>query len=296
MKSSLVPIFAFLAAVPLAAQEAVSIGVPALNVRNGPSPDHALIGKVYSEQIYVAVATSGNWRKIWYGQGTGWVYTPYLSPTNAPMAQVTASLNVRTGPGTGYDVVGTAPAGSWWSISGSSGAWRKIHFKGAVRWVHGAYLSTGGPVAPPVSSVGFIQLPASGTGFYSYSPPGDRWGAPAMIYGLMHAAASWDDQHDWPRLGIGDISLKNGGPMPGHVSHKVGKDADLFPVRKSGEGSTVVGSSTYSQTRTKDLITHHLKQNLNVKVIFFNDSSIYNSLSYVDYWPNHYNHMHVRIW
>jgi hypothetical protein len=41
----------------------------------------------------------------------------------------------------------------------------------------------------------------------------------------------------------------------------------LRPVRNSGEGSTYVGSSTYSHTRTKDLITHHPKVHLPVDVI-----------------------------
>jgi murein endopeptidase len=117
-----------------------------------------------------------------------------------------------------------------------------------------------------------------------------------MIYGLMNAGASWMAQHDWPRIGVGEISLKNGGPISGHTSHQVGKDADLRPVRVSGEGPTAVGESSYSKARSLDLITHHLKLSLNVQLIFFNDAQIDSQLSYVQSWPNHYNHMHVRIW
>jgi uncharacterized protein YraI len=289
--------FLFLSAAAVHAQEARQITAGTLNVRSGPGTGYAVVGSVSSGQVYVSVATSGSWRKIWYGESTGWVYSSYTTASSLAEQQVSASsLNVRTGPGTGYDVVGQAPGGSWWAVAGTSGSWKKIYFKGAARWVYGTYLggsSTGGTT----SSAGFIQLPASGTGFYSYSPASDRWGTPAMIYGLMNAFSSWDAQHDWPRIGVGDISLMNGGPMPGHASHQVGKDADLRPVRNDGvEGPTSVGYSSYSSSRTKDLITHHLKIHLNVKVIFFNDSSIYNSLSYVQYWDNHYNHLHVRIY
>lgn len=284
----------------LVTQDPVEVTGATVNVRSGPGTGYADIGNVYDGQTYVAIATSGSWRKIWYSSGTGWVSSSYLASSSATFGTVSAAtLNVRSGPGTGYDVVGTAPQGSSWAIVGSSGAWRKVCYKGAYRWMHGDYLGSGtsGGGGLPTSSVGYVQLPASGTGFYCYSPADRRWGTPAMVYGFMNAASSWDAQHDWPRIGVGDLSLKNGGPISGHVSHQVGKDMDLRPVRVDNvEGPTVVGYSSYSHARTKDWITHHVKLHMNVKVIFFNDPDIYNPLSYVQYWDNHYNHMHVRVY
>jgi uncharacterized protein YraI len=289
----------FLSAAPAVAQESVEVTASTLNVRSGPGIGYSDIGNAYGGQSYVAIATSGSWRQIWYSGTTAWVSAAYVASSSAPVGTVTAgTLNVRSGPGTGYDIVGTVPQGSKWAIVGSSGAWRKICYKGAYRWVHGNYLNgTSSGSGLPTSSVGFVQLPASGPGFYCYSPSTRRWGTPAMVYGFMNAAASWDAQHDWPRIGVGDLSLQNGGPISGHVSHQVGKDVDLRPVRVDNvEGPTVVGYASYSHARTKDLITHHLKLHLNVKVIFFNDPNIYNPLSYVQYWDNHYNHLHVRIY
>jgi len=66
-------------------------------------------------------------------------------------------------------------------------------------------------------------------------------------------------------------------------------------VRTSGEGPITIYDSAYSHARTKDWITHHIKPTMNVNVIFFNDPQIYQPLSYVQYWDNHHNHLHLRI-
>ncbi len=290
--------FGFLS-LDLLAHETVQVSADLATVRSGPGTGYAQIGAVAVGQSYVAFATSGSWRKIWYGPGAGWISSSLLTATGAVYAKVTtSSLNVRTGPGTGYDVVGTAGEGSYWATVESSGAWQKIWFGGAARWVHGGYLSTGlsNPLALPTSKAKFVQLPASGTGYYSYASSSRRWGTPSLVYGLLNVASDWTVQHDWPAIGIGDISLKYGGDISGHLSHEVGKDVDVYPVRTDTTGPTTITSSTYSRARTKDLITHHVKPLMNVRVIFFNDSQIYNALSYVQYWSNHSNHFHVRIW
>ncbi|MBI3272441.1 MAG: penicillin-insensitive murein endopeptidase [Planctomycetes bacterium] len=307
LSAALAAIIAGASAAP--ALDAEKITASSLNVRSAPSTSASIVGEIPYGQSYVPIAASGSWRKIWFNSGTAWVYGSYLSPAGVAEGQVTAgSLNVRSGPGTGYSVVGSAPAGSWWAIVGTSGAWRKIYFGGAARWVHGAYLSTGGlssgdgggGSAPtsglPTSSVGFVQLPASGTGFYCYSVPDRRWGKPSMVYKLMEAAGTWKSGHPaWPRIGVGDISLPHGGPISGHVSHQHGVDADLRLVRTSGESAVTIYEAAYSRPRTLDWITNHVHAKLNVSVIFFNDPEVYHALSYVQYWPNHHNHMHVRI-
>ena len=154
-----------------------------------------------------------------------------------------------------------------------------------------------GAVAAPARISGFIQLPASGTGYYSYSPSSRRWGTPRMVYGILSCAKSWRVGHpSYPRLGVGDISLRYGGPISGHASHQKGVDVDVRPVRSWGEGTTAYGLSSYSRSRTAHLLTVHVKSHFNVRVIFFNDPALYGPYSWINYWPNHYNHFHLRIW
>lgn len=284
------------------AHESVKVTNPVVKVRSGPGTNHPVIGHIYKNQVYVKFDAQGNWRKIWYGHNPGWVHKESITPVNVPKRRVTASLlNVRTGPGLGYDIVGTAKKNSWWAVVGSAGAWRKIYFKGHARWVHGDYLtasSGGGGSMGPVSAAGFIQLPSSGPGFYSYTYSYRQWGTPSMIYGLTSVGQSWKNKHpSWPKIGIGDISLKNGGYFPPHVSHQTGKDVDIRPVSKTGYvGPLTIYSGLYSSYRNKDLITQHIKQKMNVNIILFNDPNIYGPLWYVIYYVNHHHHMHVRIW
>lgn len=53
----------------------------------------------------------------------------------------TGSLNVRSGPGTGYSLVGTAGSGQSYMKISASGDWYKIYYKGGSAWFHGGYTS-----------------------------------------------------------------------------------------------------------------------------------------------------------
>ena len=42
----------------------------------------------------------------------------------------TSGVNVRSGPGTSYSIIGTAPKGATYTVTGQSGSWYKINFGG----------------------------------------------------------------------------------------------------------------------------------------------------------------------
>ncbi|MEZ4357821.1 MAG: SpoIID/LytB domain-containing protein [Eubacteriales bacterium] len=50
------------------------------------------------------------------------------------------SCNVRSGPGTSYSVVGTAPVNSVYTYISTSGDWYKINFNGTEAYIHGDYV------------------------------------------------------------------------------------------------------------------------------------------------------------
>ncbi len=308
---TLVTVLLFLCSGLTAQEQVVRITASALNVRTGPSTGYGKLGLVYRDQQYVSVSRSGVWHKIWYKNGTGWVHGSYLSTTSGTPARVTASLlNVRRGPSTGYGVVGRAARDSKWVIVGSSGSWKKIAYGGGLRWVHGAYLSTGASSSPPpstsspapagnlpTSAVGFVQVPASGHGYTTYSYSHKRWGTPALVYGTLRAAGQWKTQNPgYPRVVIGNVSLANGGYMAPHQSHRNGKDIDIRPISSSTyEGPLTVYQSAYSSYRNRRWIVDYARPNLSISVIGFQDASIYNSLWYVQNWSNHHHHMHIRV-
>lgn len=69
-----------------------------------------------------------------------------LSAGAALAAVATSSVNVRTGPGTGYGVVDVLHPGEYVSINGQTGGWCRVSKSGPDGWVSCAYLSnSGGP-------------------------------------------------------------------------------------------------------------------------------------------------------
>lgn len=55
-----------------------------------------------------------------------------------------SGLNVRSGPGTGYSILGTLPYGTSVTVTGNSGGWSIIQYSGKTGYVSSNYLSSGG--------------------------------------------------------------------------------------------------------------------------------------------------------
>lgn len=69
---------------------------------------------------------------------TGQTAAP-AAPSSATMA-ATANLNMRTGPGTGYQIIRVIPKGAQVSTSASENGWFKVTYQGSTGWASGAYL------------------------------------------------------------------------------------------------------------------------------------------------------------
>ncbi|MFN3658572.1 MAG: SH3 domain-containing protein [Pseudolabrys sp.] len=88
----------------------------------------------------------------------------------AAPAMVTGDLNLRSGPGTGYSVIDTMPAGAAVNVLGCRGSWCRVGWGGTVGYASASYLGLGGPVyaaapppvyvaPPPMVSFGFSTGP-----------------------------------------------------------------------------------------------------------------------------------------
>ena len=81
----------------------------------------------------------------------------------ASAATVINDLNLRSGPGTGYRVVDTMPAGAYVNVIGCNGNWCRVNWHGRVGYASANYLGGGGAYAaapvyvapPPAVSFGF---------------------------------------------------------------------------------------------------------------------------------------------
>lgn len=144
----------------------------AVNVRRGPGTTHGVIGVLAaSETVTATGSVSGGWYQIRTSKGlTGWVYQSYLrarsanesapaagsaggAPAASGSATTNASVNVRSGPGTSYAVVGVAAKGAGVPTTGkTSGGWTEIVWSGKARWISTSYLGARSTAPAPVAS------------------------------------------------------------------------------------------------------------------------------------------------
>ena len=140
-------------------------------------------------------------------------------------------------------------------------------------------------------------LPAEGRGFTTYrrEPGGaDQVGRAATIRGVMEIAEAWAATNPSPRLQIGDISRRGGGPFPPHKSHKLGVDVDIRPLTKNGNEEPVnIHLANYSHERTRQLC-ELIRRTITGVRIFFNDPRLI-SLGLVQRLAGHDDHLHVRF-
>jgi peptidoglycan hydrolase-like protein with peptidoglycan-binding domain len=124
-----------------------------------------------------------------------------------------------------------------------------------------------------------------------------NWGTAAAIAQLEAAtrafAASGAGQ-----VPLGDIGFEHGGTIPGHSSHAVGLDVDIWPVRtdhaQCTAGRITWQSSTYDRAATRELV--RAVRNAapgHVKLIFFNDPTLI-AEGLTTRYDNHDNHLHIR--
>jgi len=133
---------------------------------------------------------------------------------------------------------------------------RTLRVRSASAVLFGAALvsgcfSTPSPLAPGLrGSVGVPnrgvlteseELPVRGTGFVRYRPKSTHYfGRPRLVQALKSAAASVSElAPGGAPLVIGDLSAKTGGRIPGHDSHRTGRDVDLLFLVTTPSGASV---------------------------------------------------------
>ncbi len=156
-----------------------------VNVRHGPSTEEERVGGAYSGQEYVITGKNGDgdWWQIDFEGQAGWVFGEYVTATNGENVPVVDSeeensppevsapgdeaagqgeatvillgeMNIRSGAGTDYDVIGTAEAGQEFVITGKSGSedWWRIDFEGQIGWLYAPFVVASNAEAVPVAN------------------------------------------------------------------------------------------------------------------------------------------------
>ena len=130
----------------------------ALNVRSGAGTSYSVIGSLKNGATVEIVETSGSWYKIKYGSGYGYVSKDYVTvsssnnnsssnnTTTTPSTSTTGTikvndtLNVRSGAGTSYSVIGSLKNGATIEIVETVNSWYKIKFNNGYGYVSKDYV------------------------------------------------------------------------------------------------------------------------------------------------------------
>ena len=85
------------------------------------------------------------------------------------------------------------------------------------------------------------ELPVRGVGFVRYRPQSSHYfGRPRLVHALESAAADVTRlKPGGAPLSIGDLSARTGGRIPGHDSHRSGRDVDLLFLVTTPAGASV---------------------------------------------------------
>ncbi len=161
-----------------------------VNVRPNPSLLGEPLGLLEANSVVQVIGQNaeGTWYRVLYpaaAEGTGWVAAQYVAvanpdlipilaqtppPAEGNLGAVVQQLNVRSGPGVDYEVLGILPPGSNVTLLGvtADGDWYKIEYPegGGSGWVYAPYVETNAadlPVFVPSEDGTATPLPATAT-------------------------------------------------------------------------------------------------------------------------------------
>ncbi|HET8969241.1 MAG TPA: penicillin-insensitive murein endopeptidase [Gaiellaceae bacterium] len=169
----------------------------------------------------------------------------------------------------------------------------------AIRW--NSATSHGLPYAGRLS--GGTQLPLEGPTWVTWNPVADRvpnepdrlYGNERMIRALLAVMTAYRaGDPDAPRIVVGDISFRGGGPMELHRSHQNGLDVDIYYPRRDGRSRPPTRGDQIDRSRAQDLVDRFLDAGVE-KIFVGYSTELDGPNAVVIPYPNHGDHMHVRF-
>ena len=125
-----------------------------VNIRSGPGTDYEKIGeaKTGATLTVVGVSADGKWYRVSSEGKEGYVNRKLVSveltsdtADVSGVLTVTGDANIRSGPGTNYDILGQAKTGDQFKVTGHTASnWYKISYDGGTAYIAGNYASVNG--------------------------------------------------------------------------------------------------------------------------------------------------------
>ena len=120
-----------------ASAERLTISVPVANIRSGPGTSHDVVWKVQKYFPIFVIEKSGEWYHFEDFEGDeGWVHQSLVSKIQTVITK-NETANVRSGPGTNYEVLFTVEKGIPFKVLKRENNWIHIeHADGDKGWIH----------------------------------------------------------------------------------------------------------------------------------------------------------------
>lgn len=234
-----------------------------LNVRDSPSDQGSIVGKLESGDRIEYFMTSTDWLKITYGGQFGYVNKAFISgttptPTEQSMNSIAKSgivaspngLNVRSGPQSSAAIRGQLGSGTPIEFIERSDGWAQITYNGSVGYVYADFLQSASATsvnAEPVSAQQAVTVVLDAG--HGGNDPG------AVANGLQekHVAKAYNDQlkQTLEAEGIDVIETRQGDEfvsLASRVNQANQAQADLF---------ISIHANSFSQSSVRGFETHY---------------------------------------
>lgn len=185
---------AYLGPVDSPASYPIYLTTASVNFRSGPGSSY-LSYALLPRGTKVQYISGGTWSKVIHNGKTGYIHSSYLSPEQAEKVTTTpyvttASVNFRSGPGTGYPSLGLLSKGTEVGLISSSGSWAKVVYGGKTGYISSSYLSA--QTAASVETKPYLTR----TSVNFRTGPGTSYASIRLLasgteVGLISTAASW---------------------------------------------------------------------------------------------------------
>ncbi len=117
--------------------ERLAVSVPKANIRSGPGAEYGIIWNCEKFFPIQVVEKKGPWRRFKDFEGDeGWIHISVVDKTPSVIT-VNTECNIRSGPGTNYDILFKVEKGVPFKVLKKKDAWIEIqHADGDKGWIY----------------------------------------------------------------------------------------------------------------------------------------------------------------
>ena len=116
-----------------------------VRMRSGPSTNYSILGTYQNGTPLTITGTENGWTKVTIGGVSGYIRSDYVSGGGADSKAgyiKGTGVRMRSGASTTSSILGVYNTGTKMTITGESGNWYKVSYRGSKGYVNSAYVTT----------------------------------------------------------------------------------------------------------------------------------------------------------